>query len=209
MKREVFVTFAILIISLSTLSYILVSTPVYSDVKDKIVSVLCLSCIKMEPKTVLKFRFETANGEAFPDLILENLTESVIFLHFRIDVCPACDEMDPIVRDIFGLESIDEPYIVASKNFSGVEVKLIHINLDHADSELKKLYKFFDVAGENGVPMFTVVTLGYDRGIVKPCYATGYGFLGKSSPSAAGKVIMKMINDAVELYKRNREGHGD
>ncbi|KAA0008085.1 MAG: hypothetical protein FE037_03900 [Thermoplasmata archaeon] len=208
MKREVFVAFAILIISLSALSYILISTPVYNDVKDKIVSVLCLSCIKMEPRTVLKFRFETVNGGAFPDLILENLTESVIFLHFRIDVCPACNEMDPIVRDMFGLESIDEPYIVASKNFSGVEVKLIHINLDHADSELKKLYKLFDVAGENGVPMFTVVTLGYDRGIVKPCYATGYGFLGKSSPSAAGKVIMKMINDAVELYKRNREGYG-
>ncbi len=209
MKKEFFAAVAMLIISLSSLSYLLTSTSVYSDVRDKIVSVLCLSCIKMEPRTVLKFRFQTATSEPFPDPLLENLTEGVIFLHFRIDVCPACDEMDSVVKDVFGLESLDEPYIVASKNFSGVKVKLIHINLDHVGGELKKLYRIFDVAGENGVPMFTVVTLGYDRGTVKPCYATGYGFLGKSNPSAAERIVVKMINDAVELYKRNRKGYGD
>jgi len=207
MKGEA-VAIAIFTVSIVLFSYILVFTPVYNDVKEKIVSVLCLSCIKMEPRTVLKFRFETANQEEFPDVILQNLSEGPVFLHFRIDVCSACDEMDPIVKDIFGLEDIDDYFIVATKNFSGIKVKLIHINLDHVGENWKKLYRCFDVAGENGVPMFTVVTLGYDRGFVKPCYATGYGFLGRNSPSDAGEVILKMIGDAVELYKRNREGYG-
>lgn len=194
-------------ISVASLSYIMVATHVYSDVKEKIVSVLCLSCIKMDPKTVLEFRFETADGEDFPEFVLENLSKGPVFLHFRIDVCPACDEMDPIIGEIFDIDDIEKTILVKTKNFSGVKVTLIHINLDHAGGTFRDAYRSFDISKSGSVPMYTIVTLGYDRGIVKPCYATGYSFLGESSPVKAKRILVEMIKNAVELYRINREGY--
>jgi len=194
-------------ISVASLSYIMVATHVYGDVKEKMVSVPCLSCIKMDPKTTLNFRFETANGENFPVFILENLSRGPIFLHFRVDICTACDEMDQVIGEIFDLDDMDEPFIVKSKNFSGVKITLIHVNLDHADEIFKEIYKTFDISGQGVVPMYTIITIGYDRGVVKPCYATGYGFLGKSGPAEAKKVLICLIEDAVELYRMNIKGY--
>ena len=205
--KKTYLAISIFVISLISLSYIFASTHVYSDVKDRIVSVLCLSCIKMDPKTVLEFRFETVDGKDFPEFILENLSKGPVFLHFRIDVCSACDEMDPIIKEIFDVDDIKKPFLVKTKNFSGTGVTLIHINLDHVDGTFRNVYRSFDISKQGGVPMYTVITLGYDRGVVKPCYATGYSFLGKNSPVEAKGVLIKMIKNAVELYERNKEGY--
>ena len=204
--KKAYLAAGIFIVSLISLSYIFASTPVYSDVKDKIVSVLCLSCIKMDPKTVLEFRFETVDGKDFPEFILENLSKGPVFLHFRIDVCPGCDEMDPVIKKIFDVDDVEKPFLVKTKNFSGVGVTLVHINLDHVDSTFKDVYESFNILKDEAVPMYTIVTLGYDRGVVKPCYATGYSFLGKNSPVEAKKVLIEMIKNAVDLYERNRGG---
>ena len=204
--KKAYLAAGIFIVSLISLSYIFASTPVYSDVKDKIVSVLCLSCIKMDPKTVLEFRFETVDGKDFPEFILENLSKGPVFLHFRIDVCPGCDEMDPVIKEIFDVDDVKKPFLVKTKNFSGVGVTLVHINLDHVDSTFKDVYESFNILKDEAVPMYTIVTLGYDRGVVKPCYATGYSFLGKNSPVEAKKVLIEMIKNAVDLYERNRGG---
>ena len=204
--KKAYLAAGIFIVSLISLSYIFASTPVYSDVKDKIVSVLCLSCIKMDPKTVLEFRFETVDGKDFPEFILENLSKGPVFLHFRIDVCPGCDEMDPVIKEIFDVDDVEKPFLVKTKNFSGVGVTLVHVNLDHVDSTFKDVYESFNILKDEAVPMYTIATLGYDRGVVKPCYATGYSFLGKNSPVEAKKVLIEMIKNAVDLYERNRGG---
>lgn len=205
MRRKIAI--AISIVSMLSISCILAYTDVYNDVKEKIVSVLCLSCIKMDPNTMLKFEFETVKGEMFPSFILENLSRGPVFLHFRVDVCTACDEMDPVIGKIFDVDDINRPFLIKIKEFSGVEVTLIHVNLDHIHN-FRDIYKTFDIKKQNGVPMYVIITLGYDRGTVKPCYATGYGFLGKKSPKEAGETLFKLIEDSVDLYKRNREGIG-
>ena len=197
------IVFALSIISLT---YLCLYTSTYEDVKDKIVSVLCLGCIKLEPKTVIKFRFDLAHGDEYPDFVIKNLSKGPIFLHFRIDVCSACEEMDPVIQEIFNIEDMRKIFLMKTKNFSGSEVTFMHINLDHVNDVFRDAYESFDISKQGGVPMYTVITLGYDRGFVKPCYATGYGFLEKDSPLKAKRVMLEMLNDAVDLFKRNREG---
>ena len=205
MRKEI--SIASMVISLVLLSSILLCTDVYLKVRDRTVSVLCLSCIKMEPRSIVEFRFQTINREGIDHLILENLSRGPVFLHFRTDACPACDEMDPIVGDIFDVEDMDKPFLSKVKRFDDVDVKLIHINLDHVDSNFMKIYRSFDVSEKGVVPMYVIVTIGRDGEEIKPCFATLYGYLGKSNPKEAKKVLIDVIKTAVNLYKMNGSGY--
>ena len=79
----------------------LIGTEVYAEVHNGIVSVLCLSCIKLDPTTSADFTFETATEEDHPDFIIENLTEGIVFLHFSGDACHACEVMHPVISRLF------------------------------------------------------------------------------------------------------------
>ena len=93
---------AIIVISVFFLG-LLSFTNVYEEVRDKIVKVKCLSCLKLDPRTERSFTFLTANGEKHPDFVMNNLTEGVVFLHYSEDACPGCDIMLPIVQDLFNV----------------------------------------------------------------------------------------------------------
>ncbi len=122
------------------------------------------------------------------------LKEKPVFLHYRTDRCPGCDKMEPIVAQV---ESV-----------YGEDLFFVHINLDHANESAVSSFNAYDSSHFKGVPMFTVLTLGYARGIVKPYYATGYGFLNKKTPEE-GKIILEaMISDALRLYEQNKGSLG-
>jgi len=194
-------------IVLPSLFYVISNTDVYEDVKSNIVSIPCLSCMKLNPRSVVEFRFETSNGENHPAFVMENLCSGPVFLHYRTDACAACDAMDPVIAEIFEVENIDKPFLMVVKEFNGVNVTLIHMNLDYVEDNFRNSFDVYNILGnDGGVPMFTLVTLGYDRGFVKPCYATLYG-IPRNSVEKAKETILTLIDDGINMYLDNIRGY--
>lgn len=175
----------------------------YEQVQSTIVNVLCLSCIKLNPVTSLNFTFGTADGQAHPDFVTENLSSGVVFLAYREDVCAACDVMEPFVQELFEVHFEKEDTVITSSTFNGVNVTLIHISFDHSPQYLVDSYHVYDNAHIGGVPMFTVISYGYNRGFIEPKYATGYGTLNAEIAEEQKQAVETMILDGVRLYHQN------
>jgi hypothetical protein len=185
----------------------LLYTDVYEDVHDTIVSTLCLSCIKLDPISRLDFVFETANGKNHPNFVLENLTTGPLFIEYRTDVCAACDEMAPIVKDIFDVSFEKEDTLYELVNYNGSTVHFYHINLDHATEIQKNSFPIYDKDHRQGVPMFVVITVKYHRGPIEPCYTAAYGTVGQKTEEGRRELLTDMIDDALNLYTQNKEGY--
>ena len=180
----------------------------YEKVESNIVSVTCLSCIKLDVKTRLNFTFETVNNLPHPDFILENLTKGSIFLEIREDVCAACDEMAPVVKEIFSLEFEKEETFFTTVVLDGANVTFMHINLNHASEELAEAFEVYDRDRVGGVPMFTVISLGYDRGFIRPYYTTAYGTLELDTFEERKDLLLGIISNGIDLYQENHLGYG-
>jgi len=176
-----------------------------------IVSTLCLSCIKLDPVSRLEFVFETGNGENHPEFILENLTTGIVFLEYRSDVCKACDDMAPIIKEIFNLKFEKEETLYEKIDYQTHHdetiVHFYHINLDHATQEQFNSFYIYDKDQVSGVPMFVVLTVNYDRGTIKPCYTYAYGTLGKETYDERKEMVLSLIEDGLNLYELNSEGY--
>ncbi|MCK4365580.1 MAG: hypothetical protein KAW45_05990 [Thermoplasmatales archaeon] len=207
-KETMFVVFISLLILFSgSLGGILVYADVYDEVQSRIVEVLCLSCIKLDPKTQLDFTFETANGQPYSNFVLAGLTRGPVFLAFREDVCTACDIMEPITQEIFSVEYEKEDAVYKIVPFDNANITFIHINIDHTSKEKRDSLFIYDKDHIKGVPMFTIITLGYDRGFIKPYYTTAYGTLGLDKDEDRKELLTNVILDAIELYNENRPGY--
>lgn len=180
---------------------------VYDDIHDAIVSTLCLSCIKLDPVSRLDFVFETANGEDHPEFVLENLTKGPLFVEYRSDVCKACDDMAPIIKDIFKLSFEKEETLYELVNYNGSDVHFYHINLDHASKIQWDSWPIYDKDHIKGVPMFVVITVKYNRGIIEPCYTAAYGTLGLDTDEERRNLITDMIDDGIGLHEDNHAGY--
>lgn len=207
MSRILTIQVCLMVLTSGMLGGLLFYTNVYDDVKSRIVSVLCLGCLKLDPKTQLDFTFNTANDVGHPLFVLENLTIGPVFLHYRDDVCPACDEMEPIIKEIFGVDYGIEEKFYKTLKFNSANVTFIHINLDHTDQEKRNSFEVYDKDHVGGVPMFTVVTIGYDHGFVKPCYTTAYGTLGKNRDEERKEMLTQIVKDGIIIYEQNAEGY--
>jgi len=179
---------------------------VYETVQETIVNVLCLSCLKLTPTNDLNFTFSTANGEDHPSFIVENLSKGVVFLVFRADVCAACDIMEPSVQEIFDVDFEKEDTVMKTIQVNDVNVTLLHINIDHSPQQLIDLYDIYDQHHIGGVPMFTVISYGYNRGTVLPIYATGYGTLQGETSQEQQQALENMIFEGTLLYTQNHHG---
>jgi thiol-disulfide isomerase/thioredoxin len=162
---------------------------------NEIADIPCLGCLGLNPAPsgTSDFRFETVGDEEHDDVVLDLLKEQVVFLHFRIDVCPACDEIEPTIFDI------EDEY---------TSVKFIHANLEHDYNEgdlelgtgtLRKIYDTYDIKFEvkgkaGGVPMMTIITL-HEEGVVKPYFTTFYG------SAYTREDITDMLDEALEYHK--------
>ncbi|MFW6122428.1 MAG: hypothetical protein ACOC80_16225, partial [Petrotogales bacterium] len=175
MKKIAAIQLTLLILIAGVGGSMLLYTGVYDDIHDTIVSTLCLSCIKLDPVSHLEFVFETANGADHPEFVLENLTKGPLFIEYRSDVCTACDIMAPIIKDIFHLSFEKEDTLYELVNYNGTNIHFYHINLDHASQIQKDSFPIYDKDHRQGVPMFVVITVKYNRGIIDPCYTAAYG----------------------------------
>lgn len=207
MRKEVlaFQIAAVVLLSVG-LGYMFAFTDVYDDVFNDIVSITCLSCIKLSPVTTVEFTFDTYKERPHPDFVLENLSKGPVFIAYRSTVCEFCDVMDPVVEDVLDVEHINRAgFLTFDVNYNGTDLLFIHINKSEAsdyysDSQLVYMKDVF----ETSVPMFTMVTIRYHRGIVEPYYATAYGILGKETFEGQKQALTFIIEDGIKLYNENK-----
>jgi len=185
----------------------LYSSGVYTAVQDNIVEVLCLSCIKLEPRISENFTFQTMTGVPHPGFIRENLTTGPIFIMYSEDVCPACEEMYPIVKDLFKVEFEKTEIVVDHLTYKGTNVTFFYVNIDHTTDQFRTSRLLYDKDQIDGLPMFTLITLGYDEGTVLPYYTSVYGMLTLPMPEQREAFLANLLEDCIHLYHDNRIGY--
>lgn len=183
-----------------------VFTDVYDEVENRIVLVLCLSCLKLEPRIEAAFTFTTVDSAPHPDFVLDNLSKGIIFLHYSEDVCAGCDVMYPVIQDLFDITFTKDEMFFKTVVFNGFNVTHIYINIDHTTSEQRDSRIIYDKDNVGGLPMFTIVTLGYDHGIVKPYYTSLYGTL-KETDQERLLYLTDLLNQSNEVYEQNMKGY--
>ena len=162
-----------LLIVTSGLGGMLFFTDVYEDVHSGIVSILCLSCLKLEPETTKEYTFDPAFGDSHPNFVLDNLSKGPVFLHYGADACLGCEIMDPLIKQLFSIDFEQDEMVYKIVNFEKSDVVYLYNNIDHTSEEMGNSLLVYDKDNIRGLPMFSVVTLGYDHGIVKPYYHSG------------------------------------
>lgn len=207
MKKFIIFQLSLLILISGSLSVMIVETDVYERVQSGIVEVLCLSCLKLEPKTELDFIFKTANGHPHPDFVLENLTKGVVFLHYSEDACHGCDIMYPIIKDLFNIEFGKEDMVYNLTIFENNTIPYYYINLDHTNDLMRNSFDIYDKDNVNGLPMFTIITVGYDKGIIKPYYTTLYGTLNLDNDKDRFDFLTELLTESIDIYLQNYEGY--
>ena len=193
---------SLLIVFAGSLGGLLVYTDVYSDIKSVIVDTTCLSCIKMDP--VSKIDFDPSYDN--PDFVLDNLTKGPIFLAYRADVCTACDSMEPVLKDIFNVEFGKFELFYKTIDYRGHDIVFYHINKDPQDppyDEEANSFFTYDKDNRDAVPMFVMITLGNNSGLVQPYYSTAYGTLQLDNNKDREDYFDKMIMKGIELYNAN------
>ncbi len=197
----------ILVIFSAALGGMFAVTPVYTEVYEGIVEVLCLSCIKLQPKTTTDFFFTTANNEPHPDFVLDNLSKGLLFLHYSGDSCLGCDIMYPVIKELFSINFGKQDIFSTTVRFDKANITFIYINIHHTTEVLKNSQKIYDFKDIRGIPMFTIITLGYDHGTVKPYYTTVYGTLGKDTDAQRTMFLTELLHESIEIYHQNKEGY--
>jgi hypothetical protein len=185
-------------------------TPVYDEVRSGIVLVLCLSCLKLEPRTIVTFTFETVDNQQHPMFILENLSEGPVFLFYSGESCAGCDVMYPVIKDLFSIDFGKQDMFHTRVVFENATVGYVYVNIHYTIDELRATQPIYDKDHVGGIPMFTIVTLGYDNGIVKPQYTTVYGTLtayGCNTNAERLIFLQQLIRESIEMYKQNEAGY--
>jgi hypothetical protein len=182
---------------------------IYNDIKTTIVDQTCFSCIKMDPISKFEFAFETVDGKPHPGFILENLTIGPIFLSFRADICTACDIMDPVIKELFGVEFGKKELFYEVINYSGADVPFVHININPPYETETESFYVYDRDRRAGVPMFVIVTLGDNNGTVQPYYITSYSTLGLQNDEDRKEYFERSISMGINYYNNNIERYRD
>ncbi|MBN1861202.1 MAG: hypothetical protein JW840_07055 [Candidatus Thermoplasmatota archaeon] len=210
MKKMFAIQVTALLLLSGALAGMFAFTPVYVEVRDGIVLVLCLSCLKLEPKSISEFTFETVGGAPHPEFILENLSQGPIVLFYSGDACAACDVMYPIIKQLLSVEFGKQEMFFERVNFEGTQISYIYVNIHHTSEELRESQSIYDKDSISGIPMFTIVTLGYDNGIVRPKYTSLYGTLtsiGYSTDAERLTFLQDVLRDSVNMYNDNEAGY--
>ncbi|HVQ00927.1 MAG TPA: hypothetical protein VMT57_05385 [Candidatus Thermoplasmatota archaeon] len=207
MKKFLAVQITALLIISGTLGGMLYAANAFEEVRDRIVLVLCLSCIKLEPKTTREFTFNTVNNVSHPRFVLENLSKGPVFLHFSETVCSGCEVMFPIVKSIFGVKFGKQDRFWRTVTFENQTITYIYSNLDNTTDTLENTFPLYDKDDIGGLPMFVIVTLGYDHGTVRPYYTTLYGTLNVPTDTDRDALLREVLHESLELYKQNKAGY--
>jgi hypothetical protein len=75
---------------------------------------------------------------------------------------------------------------------------------------LRNAQIIYDKDHVGGIPMFTVVTLGFDNGDVKPKYTTLYGTLATSGCETDKQrlvFLQQLMRQSIDMYNENEAGY--
>jgi len=195
---------ALILIS-GSLGGMFVFTDIYDEVEARIVSVLCLSCVKLEP--VISFNWYLDKNP--PSFVLESLdkTGPIFIMYSTTDACSNCEIMEPIINEFFNVSYNKENDFTKVVNINGTDITFVYVNVaDEKEREYLSSKSMYDVDKVGGVPMFTTITLMNNEGVVKPYYNTLYGLLNQDTPEKQTKILTKIINEAIQFYKDNHGG---
>ena len=212
-----------LILFSGTLGGLFFSSSVYDSVQVQIVETLCLSCIKLKPKTEIEYRFETQNGKSHPDFILKNLSYGPILLDYRITFCPGCDQLESkILSDVFNYTyedpiefDVEKPDLFYKRlEFFNTTFTFIHINRKDENSLdvpiggiISESRKVYDTLGA-GNPMLVFITYGYNQGIIEPMYSTMYGIGSENYEFDSENIkeeLLDLIKESVDFYNNYKD----
>ena len=203
MKKLLSIQISALILFSSLLGGMLVFTDVYDEVYSDIVSVPCLACLKLDPKIVVDFTFQTADSGTHPSFVLDNLSKGVVFLDYSMDACPGCDIMYPVIERLFGINFEKDEMFNKTLNYGNSNVTFIYTNIQHASKERINSLSVYDKEHIGGLPMFTIVTLGNDGNVVKPYFVTLYGTLNLDNDKDRLDFLDGLMKQSIELYNQN------
>jgi len=210
MKKFFVLQVCALVLVSGTLGGMFAFTPVYNEVRSGIVLVLCLSCLKLEPRTMVNFTFNTADSQSHPGFVLENLSYGPVFLFYSGDSCAGCDVMYPVIKDLFSIDFGKQDMFHTRVVFENSTVGYVYVNIHHTIDELRDAQPIYDKDYIGGIPMFTIVTLGYDNGKVRPKYTTVYGTLSTYGCDTDAKrlvFLQQLIRESIEMYDQNEAGY--
>jgi hypothetical protein len=204
-KRTILQISASLIVAFSFIGMLAMANA-YEETKTRIVEVLCLSCIKLEPKTIQEFTFATQDNAPHPYFVTENLSKGPVFLHYSEDVCAGCEVMFPIVKHLFNIEFEKQDMFSDTVMYDYTNITYVYINLDHTIDAYENSFPLYDKDDIGGLPMFTIVTLGYDHGAVRPYYTTLYGTLNVPTDADRTSLLQETLTESIEMYQQNKAG---
>jgi hypothetical protein len=207
MKKTFLLQLTALLVVSGTLAGLFLTVNVYEETRSRIVEVLCLSCIKLEPRTVREFTFNTVDNASHPYFVTENLTKGPVFIHYSEDVCAGCEIMFPIVKNLFNIEFEKQDMFAGTVRFEQQNITYIYVNLDHTIDAYENSFPLYDKDDIGGLPMFTIVTLGYDHGTVRPYYTTVYGTLNVPSDAERTALLTELLHESITLYNDNKAGY--
>lgn len=202
-----------LIITSGCLGGMFYFTDIYDDVQSGTVEVLCLSCIKLQPKTSREFTFDTANRQSHPGFVVDTLkNKGPILIQYGEPGCAACDRMiNNVMKKYFKIDFGEDKTSFETQVTTGnISFYYIYIYKDPDAPKTEKTESFwtYDKDHIGGFPMFTIITIEYDHGgDVKPYYTTLYGeFEDNQNYEKMYHVFVDLLKFSNELYDRNIAG---
>jgi hypothetical protein len=117
--------------------------------------------------------------------------------------------MYPIIKDVLGVEFDKEGVYSTQITYESGNISYFYTNLDskNATPALTDPFETYDIQDVNGLPMFTIISLGYDSGVIKPKFVTLYGTLGLDTDQKRFNMIESVVDDAFTLWNENIPGY--
>jgi hypothetical protein len=113
--------------------------------------------------------------------------------------------MEPLVQEVFNVHF--EPKSVLfyeAADYSGSTVNFFHINVGKVSGEIRESFFTYDQDNRGGVPMFVMITLGDNEGVIEPlilpCYTTAYATLGLQGEEGRKAFLRRMVSLGIEKY---------
>jgi hypothetical protein len=115
--------------------------------------------------------------------------------------------MYPVIKDFFNVEFGKTEMFNSIINFEGSKVTFFYNNLDHTSEKMRNSYDIYDKDHVEGLPMFAIVTLGYEHGSgnVRPYYATLYSAFLETYEERI-EFFTILMRETIDLFNQNKAG---
>ena len=110
-----------------------------------------------------------------------------------------------VLFDVFNVTFKKDDVFYKKIEFDEGTITFAHINTDEIEDtdDLDTSRGIYDVVGDRGNPMITMITYNYHHGFIKPAFATIYG-LKTETPEDRQEEFLGFIYEAIDLYNTHK-----